>query len=213
MQCWLLVLERLARNALCSQLNPSIPLSGLVPQHGSEESIHATCASPRLDCTSAWDSTSPPLPSSVTIVAIKIMEEDALTWALTSTLRSLYRGVLLTFLNALTENQGRKPGKNNKDSSNTEKQEHDETTRNRKQGEKGKKGVEWRLEIHVPELVCIRLGHPPPTPQCVFIAPLSTGLMARCCAPVWTQEQSASLLCSMTCHGCPSQDRRGLLQG
>ena len=49
-----------------------------------EQSIHATCTSPRLDFThlsSGWDLRSPPLPSSVTIMTTQIAEEDALTWA------------------------------------------------------------------------------------------------------------------------------------
>ena len=49
-----------------------------------EQSIHATCASPRLDFThlsSGWDLRSPPLPSSVTIMTPQKAEEDALTWA------------------------------------------------------------------------------------------------------------------------------------
>ena len=49
-----------------------------------EQSIQATCTSPRLNfshLSSGWDLRSPPLPSSVTIVTTQIAEEDALTWA------------------------------------------------------------------------------------------------------------------------------------
>ena len=53
-------------------------------RHDSEESIQATCASPRLgfsDSGSGRASINPPIPSSVTIMTPQIAEEDAMTWA------------------------------------------------------------------------------------------------------------------------------------
>ena len=73
--------EAIGTIAPCCQFTPT----GIASHHDSEESIDATCTSPRLDCTcsgSGRDLTHPPLPSSVTIMTTQIAEEDAMmTWA------------------------------------------------------------------------------------------------------------------------------------
>ena len=76
--------EQIGMMGLCRQFSSLFALDVTNSRHDSDESIDATCASPRLDFThlgSGWDLRSPPLPSPVTIMTSKTMEEDALTWA------------------------------------------------------------------------------------------------------------------------------------
>ena len=73
--------EELGMIELCSQFASQTPLDVTNSRH---EVFDATCTSPRLDFThlsSGWALRSPPLPSPVTNVTTKMMEEDALTWA------------------------------------------------------------------------------------------------------------------------------------
>ena len=76
--------EQTGMMALCRQFTSLFSLDVTNSRHDSDESIDATCTSPRLDFThlsSGWDLRSPPLPSPVTNMTTKTMEEDALTWA------------------------------------------------------------------------------------------------------------------------------------
>ena len=76
--------ERIGMVAIRRQLTSLFSLVVTNSRHDSDESIDATCASPRLDfshVSSGWDLRSPPLPSSVTIMTTQIVKEDALTWA------------------------------------------------------------------------------------------------------------------------------------
>ena len=76
--------EQIGMLELCSQFTSQFSLDVTNSRRDSEESIQATCTSPRLDSThlsSGWDLGSPPVPSAVTIMTTQIAEEDALTWA------------------------------------------------------------------------------------------------------------------------------------
>ena len=76
--------EQIGMMVLRRQFNFRISLDDIDSSLDIEQSIQATCTSPRLDFTdlsSGWDLKSPPLPSSVTIMTTQIAEEDALTWA------------------------------------------------------------------------------------------------------------------------------------
>ena len=76
--------EQIGMMARCRQFTSLSSLDVTNSRHDSDGSIDATCTSPRLDSTylsSGWDLRSPPLPSSVTIMATQFAEEDALTWA------------------------------------------------------------------------------------------------------------------------------------
>ena len=76
--------EQIGMMLLCRQFTFHISLDDIDSSLDIEQSIQATCTSPRLDFThlsSGWDLRSPPLPSSVTILTTQISEENAMTWA------------------------------------------------------------------------------------------------------------------------------------
>ena len=76
--------EQIGMMALCCQFTFHISLDDIDSSLDIEQSIQATCTSPRLDfshLSSGWDLRDPPLPSSVTITTTQIPEEDAVTWA------------------------------------------------------------------------------------------------------------------------------------
>ena len=85
MSCLLVICrEQIGMMVRCRHFTSHISLDDIDSSLDIEQSIKATCTSPRLAFThlsSGWGLRSPPLPSSVTIMTTQIVKEDALTWA------------------------------------------------------------------------------------------------------------------------------------